>query len=272
MNVLVTGGAGFIGSHLVDGLIERGHHVRALDSLVPQVHADAGPGFLNPRAEFFRGTVSDRELLRRALKDVEVVFHQAAEVGVGQSMYEIDRYVSGNTAATGILLEEMIAGKAKVKKLIVASSMSIYGEGSYACQKCGIVAPLLRDEEQLRSFQWELHCSLCNSVLIPAKTSEEKQLFPTSVYAITKQDQEQLSLVIGRAYNIPTVALRYFNVAGADPKGRSGQSTPQTSTSWLNRHLSSSRRNLSNASSLSGDVVSMSSPRRTSMAFAAPLA
>lgn len=222
--VLVTGGAGFIGSHLVDALVERGHKVSVLDSLVPQVHAGGEPEYLNSKAEFIRGNVADRQALRHALKGVEVVFHQAAEVGVGQSMYEIDRYLTGNTAATGVLLEEVVAASPKIKKLIVASSMSIYGEGSYTCPKCGAVAPLLRDDDQLNRSDWEVRCPNCKNVLAPAKTSEDKPLFPNSVYAITKQDQEQLCLVVGRAYNIPTVALRYFNAYGT----RQALSNPYT--------------------------------------------
>jgi dTDP-L-rhamnose 4-epimerase len=214
MRVLVTGGAGFIGSHLVDGLIFRGHTVRVLDSLVPQVHPGGRPQYLNPEAEFIQGDVGHRDGLKRALNDIDVVFHQAAEVGVGQSMYELDRYVAGNTRATGILLEEVIARKTKIKKLIVASSMSLYGEGSYNCGTCGPVAPQLRSEEQLNRSDWNVYCPQCGGLTAPANTPEEKQLFPTSVYAITKQDQEQLCLVIGRAYRIPTVALRYFNVYG----------------------------------------------------------
>jgi len=214
LKILVTGGAGFIGSHLLDALIARGHQVRVLDALVPQVHASDHPEFLDRRAEFIRADICDREALQRALEGVTVVFHQAAEVGVGQSMYEMERYVRANTLGTSILLEEVVARRGTITKLIVASSMSVYGEGAYSCPKHGAKSPKLRSPEQLAKHDWELHCESCGSVLKPAPTSEDKPIFPTSVYAISKQDQEQLCLVVGRSYGVPTVALRYFNVYG----------------------------------------------------------
>jgi len=213
-NVLVTGGAGFIGSHLVDALVERGHRVRILDSLVSQVHEHGKPEHLNPKAEFIQGDVCDAAAVERALDGVQAVFHEAAEVGVGQSMYEVDRYVRANDLGTAVLLESVIKRSAQIKKLVVASSMSIYGEGAYRCPNCGTVNPQLRGESQLRAHHWELECPKCAAPLLPSGTTEDKPLFPTSVYAITKQDQEQFCLVLGRAYGIPTVALRYFNVYG----------------------------------------------------------
>ena len=213
--VLVTGGAGFIGSHLTDALIAAGHRVRVLDALVSQVHGDGQPRYLHRDADFLRGDISDHETLRRALDGIDIVFHQAAEVGVGQSMYEIERYVAGNTQATAVLLQALAERRGQIKKLVVASSMSIYGEGLYRCRKHGSVSPQVRPDDQLAKRDWEVHCPQCGDNLDPAPTPEDKPLQPTSVYAITKQDQEQLSLVIGRAYGIPTVALRYFNVYGA---------------------------------------------------------
>src|SRR5256885_7725433 len=138
MSILVTGGAGFIGSHLVDALIERGHRVRVLDALVAQVHGEVGrPAHLNPEAEFLRGDVCDEGVLERALEGVEVVYHEAAEVGVGQSMYEMQRYVRANTFGTSALLEHVVARRGQIRKLVVASSMSIYGEGAYRCPAHG---------------------------------------------------------------------------------------------------------------------------------------
>ena len=212
--ILVTGGAGFIGSHLVDTLIEQGHQVRVLDALVSQVHAAGPPEFLNPKAEFLRGDICDRALIQRGLDGVTVVFHQAAEVGVGQSMYEMERYVRANTLGTSILLEEIVARRKGINKVVVASSMSVYGEGAYTCPKCGPQSPKLRSSEQLSKHDWDLHCENCGTALKPAPTTEEKPIFPTSVYAISKQDQEQLCLVVGRSYGVQTVALRYFNVYG----------------------------------------------------------
>jgi dTDP-L-rhamnose 4-epimerase len=214
LNVLVTGGAGFIGSHLVDALIERGNHVRILDSLVPQVHQDGRPEYLHRSAEFVAGDVCDAKVVKQALEGIDAVFHQAAEVGVGQSMYEIDRYVRANDLGTAVLLENVLKRGNKIRKLIVASSMSIYGEGAYSCGDCGVVYPQLREEEQLLERRWEMECPNCKRLVAPAATKEDKPLFPTSVYAITKQDQEQFCLILGRAYGIPTVALRYFNVYG----------------------------------------------------------
>jgi dTDP-L-rhamnose 4-epimerase len=143
-----------------------------------------------------------------------VVFHLAAEVGVGQSMYEVERYVSANTLGAATLLESLIKRRGRVRKLIVASSMSIYGEGAYSCSRCGPAAPPPRPAAQLNDRIWEVLCPQCGEPLEPAPTPETKTLNPTSVYAISKQDQEQYCLVVGRAYNIPTVALRYFNIYG----------------------------------------------------------
>lgn len=223
LNVLVTGGAGFIGSHLVDALIEQGHRVRVLDALVSQVHADGKPEYLNPEAEFARGDVCDAKAVERALEGIDVVYHKAAEVGVGQSMYEMERYVRANDLGTSVLLEAIVK-QGGIRKLIVASSMSIYGEGAYSCSNCGLTNPKLRTAEQLLARRWEIECPLCGRALSPIPTNEDKPLFPSSVYAITKQNQEQFCLVVGRAYNIPTVALRYFNVYGT----RQALSNPYT--------------------------------------------
>lgn len=225
LNILVTGGAGFIGSHLVDALIERGHRVRVLDALVSQVHEEEGrPQHLHPEAEFIKGDVCDRAMVERALEGVDAVYHEAAEVGVGQSMYQIERYVRANNLGTSVLLEAIVERRASLRKLVVASSMSIYGEGAYACASCGPVHPQLRPGAQLLARRWEVECPKCGAVLSPAPTTEEKPLFPTSIYAITKQDQEQFCLVVGRAYDIPVVALRYFNVYGT----RQALSNPYT--------------------------------------------
>jgi dTDP-L-rhamnose 4-epimerase len=224
MNTLVTGGAGFIGSHLVDALIQEGHAVRVLDVFDPQVHQGRRPAYLHPQAEYVAGDIRDREKLRRALQGIEVVFHEAAVVGVGQSMYEIERYVSANVLGTATLLEVLVTERVPIKKLIVAGSMSAYGEGQYACPRCGPVAPPLRATAQLQAQGWEMACPSCHAAARPVPTPETKPLAPTSVYAVSKRDQEELCLCVGRAYGIPTVVLHYFNVYGT----RQSLSNPYT--------------------------------------------
>jgi dTDP-L-rhamnose 4-epimerase len=211
--VLVTGGAGFIGSHLVDKLVEIGNEVVVVDSLEEQVHRKK-PGYLNPEAQYVFGDIRDESILAKSIDGVEVIFHEAAAVGVGQSMYQVEKYVGVNTMATAKLLDILVNKKNEVKKLIVASSMSIYGEGAYECENCGAVYPELRTEEQLKQREWEMKCPKCGKIVKPIPTSEDKPLHPTSIYAITKRDQEEMCLTVGRAYGIPTVALRYFNVYG----------------------------------------------------------
>jgi dTDP-L-rhamnose 4-epimerase len=215
-SVLVTGGAGFIGSYLVDALAERGYHVRVFDSLELQVHGPRRevPGYLNPAAELVVGDVRDRGALLEALNGISVVFHYAAAVGVGQSMYEISRYVEANTLGGANLLDILANEEHEVEKLIVASSMSIYGEGKYECGKCGVVYPHLRPDEQLRERKWEMRCPQCGNEARPLPTDERKPLYPNSIYAVTKRDHEEMFLCFGRAYGIPTVALRFFNVYG----------------------------------------------------------
>jgi dTDP-L-rhamnose 4-epimerase len=211
--ILVTGGAGFIGSHIVDALVKEGHKVRILDNLEPQVHSEA-PRYLNPESEFINGDIRNEDNVKNALSNVEVVFHHTAAVGVGQSMYQIQKYVDVNAGGTAKLLDAIVNGKYNLEKIVVASSMSIYGEGAYSCGNCGIVYPKQRSESQLEAGEWDLKCPKCDQKLEPAPTDENKPLYPTSVYAISKRDQEELCLSVGRAYKIPTVALRYFNVYG----------------------------------------------------------
>ncbi len=213
MKTLVTGGAGFIGTHLVHELVRRGDDVVVLDSLEEQVHGGATPD-LPSSVELIVADVGNREAARRALAGTDRVVHLAAAVGVGQSMYEIARYTERNTMQTAIFLEQVVAQRPLPTRLVVASSMSIYGEGEYECRAHGRLAPTPRAEEQLLARQWELACPTCGAELAPVGTSESKALIPTSIYAITKRDHEELCLVTGAAYGIPTVALRFFNVYG----------------------------------------------------------
>jgi dTDP-L-rhamnose 4-epimerase len=213
MKTLVTGGAGFIGTHLVRELCARGDDVVVLDSLEPQVHGGAQPD-LPPGVELIVGDVGDAALADRALAGADRVVHLAAAVGVGQSMYEMARYVDRNTMATARFLERLVARRPMPERLVVASSMSIYGEGEYRCRRHGHTAPPPRSEAELLARRWDPACPLCGARLGPVGTSEGKAIIPTSVYAITKRDQEELCLVAGAAYGVPTVALRFFNVYG----------------------------------------------------------
>lgn len=224
MHILVTGGAGFIGSHLVDELVKQGHQVRALDLLEKQVHHSKKPDYLNPEAEYLWGNVCDEQKLKQSLKGIEAVFHLAAQVGVGQSMYELQRYIRDNSLGTGILLETLLKQKKPIRKLVVASSMSIYGEGSYQCKDCGKINPRGRSLEQLQNGIWEMNCPHCQGPLTPLATDEEKPLYCSSIYAMTKKDQEELCLIWGKSYQVPTAALRFFNVYGT----RQSLSNPYT--------------------------------------------
>jgi dTDP-L-rhamnose 4-epimerase len=214
--VLVTGGLGFIGSHVVDLLVEKGYEVKVFDNLEPQVHGEAKklPDYFNRRAELLVGDMRDKEAVAKAVLDVDAVIHLAAAVGVGQSMYQIEKYVAYNTYGTANLLDVIVNKENSVKKLIVASSMSVYGEGKYECASCGVVYPSLRKEEQLMKRDWEPKCPNCSASLKPLPTDEDKPLMPASIYAQTKKHQEEMCLLIGRTYGLPTVALRFFNVYG----------------------------------------------------------
>lgn len=225
MKILVTGGAGFIGSHIVDLLLAEGHRVRVLDCLDVQVHGGGTgwPSYLNKEAERLKGDVRDPEAVRKALDGVEAVYHEAAAVGVGQSMYEIARYVSVNSGGAAVLLDEIASGRTGVGRLIVASSMSIYGEGLYRDAEGREACPALRPDDQLQRRRWEM-LDAQGRPLTPVGTPETKPVQPTSVYAVTKRDHEELFLAIGNAYRIPTVALRYFNVYGS----RQALSNPYT--------------------------------------------
>jgi dTDP-L-rhamnose 4-epimerase len=221
--ILITGGAGFIGSHLADHLLARGYAVRALDDLSPQVHGEAAgrPRHLDRDVELVVGDVRDRQAVRTALAGVHAVFHLAACVGVGQSMYEVERYTSVNGVGTAVLLEALI--QHPVERLVVASSMSLYGEGLYRDASGAIVAAAERSREQLVSRDWEPR-GPDGERLVPVPTPESKAPALPSVYALSKFDQERLCLTIGRAYGIPTVALRFFNVYGT----RQALSNPYT--------------------------------------------
>ncbi|MEI6350098.1 MAG: NAD-dependent epimerase/dehydratase family protein [Verrucomicrobiota bacterium] len=221
--VLITGGAGFVGSHLADELLAHGYEVRVLDNLCKQVHGAAAkrPDYLDADVELIIGDVRDSDALARSLKGVDAVFHLAAAVGVGQSMYEIENYTRINGIGTATLLEAL-AGK-PLERLIVASSMSIYGEGLYRSVTGALVDGHERSMEQLKRHRWDLHDGH-GQPLRAVPTPETKTAALSSVYAISKFLQERLCLTVGRAYNIPTVGLRFFNIYGT----RQALSNPYT--------------------------------------------
>jgi dTDP-L-rhamnose 4-epimerase len=211
--VLITGGAGFLGSHLADELLTHGYRVRVLDSLAPQVHGESAgrPDYLDPEIELIVGDVRDPQVLRSALRGVDAVYHFAAAVGVGQSMYEVVHYTGVNNIGTAVLLEALI--EQPVERLVVASSMSLYGEGLYRTPTGDVRTVGERSIDQLRRADWDLR-EPDGTPLSPIPTPETKAPALASVYALSKFDQERLCLMIGRAYNIPTVALRFFNAYG----------------------------------------------------------
>jgi dTDP-L-rhamnose 4-epimerase len=221
--ILITGGAGFIGSHLADLLLEHGYAVRVLDNLSPQVHGEGGvvPAYLDGRVEFLHGDVRDPGRVRQALVGCTAVVHLASAVGVGQSMYHVADYVGANDLGTAVLLEGLIAHP--VERLVVASSMSIYGEGLAGDGVGRPVSPGERPLEQLKRSQWE-NLAADGSTLEPLPTPESKTPVLGSIYALTKYAQERMCLIYGRAYNVPTVALRFFNVYGT----RQALSNPYT--------------------------------------------
>jgi len=221
--VLITGGAGFIGSHLADALLHDGHDVRVIDNLDQQVHGDVDwPDYLDRRVDLRIGDVRDESAVVRALEDVDVVCHLAAAVGVGQSMYQIDRYVDVNDLGTATLLQA-IAERRSISRLVVASSMSVYGEGLYTNTGGAPVSVGARSARQLRAGDWDVR-DRDGCPAIPAPTPEDKPVALNSVYAVCKYAQERLCLAVGEAYEIPTIALRFFNVYGS----RQALSNPYT--------------------------------------------
>jgi dTDP-L-rhamnose 4-epimerase len=226
--ILITGGAGFVGSHLADALLAAGHEVTLFDNLEPQVHGSATsrPAYLDPAHRLVVGDVRDADALRPVVAEADVVVHLAAMVGVGQSMYQVRRYTDVNAMGMATLLEVLAdqRGQRRARKLLVASSMSIYGEGAYDCPNDGRIAPRLRPTSQLAGGVWEVQCPRCGAALRPVPTDEDKPLYPTSIYAINKRDHEEMALAFGHAYDLPTVALRFFNIYGS----RQALSNPYT--------------------------------------------
>ena len=217
---LITGGAGFIGSHLADRLLAAGQEVRALDNLDPQVHGDPvhgersggrRPAYLDDRVDLHVGDVRDAGAVRAALRGCDRVVHLAAAVGVGQSMYEVVRYTEVNNLGTATLMEALI--ERPVESLVIASSMSVYGEGAFVTAAGESARASPRPAGQLKRQEWEV-LGPDGAPLEPVPTTETEPTEATSVYALSKYDQERLGLILGAAYDVPTIALRFFNVYG----------------------------------------------------------
>lgn len=215
-NVLITGGAGFIGSNLALTLIEKGYNITVLDSLSEQIHGENSSLYesIKDKVNFIKGDVRRKTDWENALKDQHVVVHLAAETGTGQSMYEVQKYVDVNINGTALLLDHLVNEPHNVEKVIVASSRAIYGEGKYSCETHGDVYPVEREESHLLQGDFEPKCPQCGKELTLAKTDENSKIHPSSVYGITKQNQEQMVLNVCRSVNIPAVAFRYQNVYG----------------------------------------------------------
>lgn len=203
---LVTGGAGLIGSHLVDLLVREGWTVRILDNLEPNTHKLGKPAWVNPNAEFLQGDLRDRAVMTSALQDIDVVFHQAA---YGGYMPEIAKYVHVNSFGTAQLLEVIREENIPIRKVIVASSQAVYSEGAAQCPQHGLVFPTVRPVEQLRAGDWAVHCPICGEVTRSVPTPENAPVGGETVYGLTKVDQEKLVLLWGKQKGVPTVALRY---------------------------------------------------------------
>lgn len=215
--VLITGGAGFIGSHTADALLKAGRKVRILDCLDPQIHPDTSgfPAYLDPRVERIRGNVLDQEVLAKALDGVSHVYHFAALTGVGQSMYEVRHYTDVNVSGTAALLEMISRERLPIERVVLSSSRAVYGEGTHHCERCGLIYPLPRRREDLESQRFDIYCGNCGSVSKSVPTVENRPLNPTSIYGWTKRFQEDLCLHVCATHRIPLTILRYFNVYGS---------------------------------------------------------
>jgi dTDP-L-rhamnose 4-epimerase len=210
--ILVTGGAGFIGSHVVDNLVDTRCEVRVLDSLLPVAHA-VRPDYVNSQAEFVEGDLRDPDAVRSALRGVDTVCHQAAMVGLGLDMRDLEDYVSHNDVGTAVLLKQLAASRFR-GRLVLASSMVVYGEGAYLCAEHGRVAPAPRDPQHLAAARFEPRCPGCEGELRPIAVEESSPLDPRNVYAATKVHQEHLCFAFSRETGVPVTALRYHNVYG----------------------------------------------------------
>lgn len=216
-HILITGGAGFIGSNLSLKLIEKGYNVTVLDNLSPQIHSENSPLYhsIKNKVNFIHGTVLSYDDWKKALENIDVVVHLAAETGTGQSMYEIEKYTDVNIKGTSIFLDILANETHSIKKIVVASSRAIYGEGKYTCKEHGIVYPIARLDHDMAFGNFGVQCPYCKHEVTLQPTDEESKIHPTSIYGITKHVQEQMFMLMGQSLGIPSVAFRYQNVYGA---------------------------------------------------------
>ena len=216
-NILITGGAGFIGSRLCEKLFDQGNNITVLDNLSKQIHGN-GESFLfnkiKDKCTFIKGDVRDKNDWAHAIKNQEIIIHLAAETGTGQSMYEVEKYTNVNVIGTSHMLEILANSNHNVKKIIVASSRSIYGEGKYNCKTHGVQYPSKRKEEDMKKGEFNPKCSMCNFTLNVLPTDEQSKIHPSSIYGINKQQQEQMVMLMGESLSIPSIAFRYQNVYG----------------------------------------------------------
>jgi len=219
-NILITGGAGFIGSNVALKLVEKGYNVTVLDSLTKQIHGD-NPEKTSPlyqsikgKVRVIRGSVTSREDWINALEGQDAIIHLAAETGTGQSMYEIEKYVNTNIGGTALMLDILTNSHHNVKRVLVAESRAIYGEGKYHCDKCGDVYPLERKDEYMSMGDYECRCPKCGGHVTLVSTTEDSAIHPSSVYGITKQLQGQLVHLVCPSIGIDDVSFRYQNVYG----------------------------------------------------------
>ncbi|MBC8160480.1 MAG: NAD-dependent epimerase/dehydratase family protein [Roseiflexaceae bacterium] len=269
--VLITGGAGFIGSFLTDHFVAAGHQVRVFDNLDSQVHPTGRPTYLSPDAEFIEGTVRDTQALIPALDGVDVVIHAAAAVGVGQSLYKVQHYVDTNVGGAAALLEALIERKQPLKKLIVFTSMTGYGEGVYRRPSDGkLLRVQARTQEDIQRWGWDVVDSATGEALEPQPTPESSALLAQNVYALSKRYQEELALSLGELYDFPTTCLRLFNVYGP----RQSLSNPYTGVLaiFLSRLLNGQRPVVYEDGRQSRDFVSVHDVvRATALAINSPL-
>lgn len=216
-HILITGGAGFIGSNLSLKLIKKGYSVTVLDNLSPQIHSENSPLYhsIKDKVNFIHGTVLNYDDWKKALEHIDVVVHLAAETGTGQSMYEIEKYTDVNIKGTSIFLDILANETHSIKKIVVASSRAIYGEGKYTCKEHGTVYPTARFDHDMACGNFGVQCPYCKHEVTLQPTDEESKIHPTSIYGITKHVQEQMFMLMGQSLGIPSVAFRYQNVYGA---------------------------------------------------------